>query len=433
MSDRPEAIRIDDLASPVLTPFQRQAVEGARGRPVDLSVAAVLEAAVAQTGLTDFGPEDFRERLAVQLQSAAEDDWLNDFGRQGVFGAKVHQAVTRLRCMDALRRHPEIDSIRIERPLIIAGLPRSGTTHLLNMLAADTRFRSMPFWESRQPVPGPDEPVTRDRRDPRYLRCAQAYAVTDQLLPYMKNMHDMHPEHIHEDIELLDIDFSSYTLEWSARVPRWRDYYLSHDQTPHYAFLKRMLRLLSFYSGTGLGEEAGGDLRPRRWVTKTPQHLEQLVPLARNFPDACFLVTHRDPVEVASSTMTLVAYMSRTRNDRIHLREIADYWLDRIERLLRACLRDRRLLPAERAFDVSFPAFMADDMAMIRRIYEFTGTPMTAQAQRQLEDYLRDNPRGKHGQVIYEIEKYFGLRIADLRDRFDFYYREYPELDPRRR
>ena len=167
-------------------------------------------------------------------------------------------------------------------------------------------------------------------------------------------------------------------------------------------------------------------------MTKTPQHLEQLIPLHNNFPDALFLITHRDPIEVFSSAATLVAYNSRIRNDVIHMKEIGEYWLDRVERLLRACVRDIDLLPSEQTMDVLFPEFMQDDMAMTRRVYEKAGIPLTAQAEQQIIDYMNANKRGKHGRLIYDIEADFDLSKEDLYKRFDFYYERYPQLDPRR-
>ena len=282
--------------------------------------------------------------------------------------------------MDYLKRHPEVDELDIKRPLIIVGLPRSGTTHLVNMIAADARFRSLPYWESRQPVPSPGEAATRDEHDPRYVRCAQAWAVQDAMLPLLKNMHAMTAPHIHEEIELQDLDFSSYTLEWIAHVPRWRDYYMQHDQTPHYQFLKRMLKVLQHQAG------------PAQWVLKSPQHLEQLMPLLNTFPDATIAVTHRDPVAVISSAITMLAYGSRLRNPVPKLRELADYWTDRIETLLRACLRDFAQLPAGQTIEILFPQFMADDMAMVRRVYATAGIAITTAAEQQLQHYLNSQP-----------------------------------------
>jgi hypothetical protein len=412
-------IRIEDLAKPVLSEMQLAALEYGKTLTVDLSVDAVLNAAREQTGFSDFGADDFRERLAIQLQSADEDPWTNELGKLTVFNEKVLNAVSRLRVMDYLKQHPEVDDIEIEKPLIIAGLPRSGTTHLVNLIAADQRFRSMPYYESRQPVPSPGETPSRDENDPRFQRGAATWAMQDAMMPLLKNMHAMTPEHIHEEIELQDLDFSSYTLEWIANVPRWRDYYLAHDQTPHYEFLKRMLKVLRHQAG------------PDQWILKSPQHLEQLVPLHEVFPDATVAITHRDPVAVITSAITMLAYGSRMRNPVMRMGELADYWIDRVERLLRSCIRDLEKLPAEQTIDVLFSEFMADDMAMVGRVYEVAGIEMTKSAQAQLQAYLDANPRGKHGQIRYDLEADFGVKPESLYERFDFYYQRYPLLDPR--
>ena len=413
---RPAAITIDDLLQPRLSATQKAMVEYGNTSRVQLTVEAVLDKACRETGLDDFGDSGFRNRLQAQLYSAEEDPWLNGLGRMTIFNEKVLNAANRLRVTKVLKENPAIDATAIERPLIIVGLPRSGTTHLVNMIAADQRFRSLPYWESRQPVPEPGEPPNRDSSNPRYQNCAKAWEMQDSLLPLLKNMHAMNPDHIHEEIELQDMDFASYTLEWIANVPAWRDYYLSLDHRPHYLFLKRMLKLLSWYRG------------PQRWVLKSPQHLEQLPALSHTFPDATIVVTHRDPVQVIASAVTMLAYGSRLRNEIIHTREIARYWIDRIEKLLLACVRDRDIIDRKRSIDVLFPEFMADDMAMVRKIYKLADTKIDGQTQTALGNYLKANPRGRHGQIVYHLERDFGVNIAALRERFSFYYDRYPGL-----
>ncbi len=412
------SLRITDLARPVLSTEQKAAVEHFATLPVEMNVDAVLEEASRQTRLSDFGAEDFKERLAVQLQSVDEDPLLNNMGRMVVFGEKVLNAANRLRLGELLKKHPEIHRIRIRRPLIIAGLPRSGTTHLVNMIAADTRFRSMPYWESRQPVPDIGEEAPRGAQDPRYRHCAEAWKTQDALLPLLKNMHAMTPDHIHEEIELADMDFASYTLEWIAYVPRWRDYYLQLDQEPHYHYMKTALQALRHYAG------------PDQWVLKSPQHLEHLPILLRTFPDATIGVTHRDPVAVISSTLTMIAYGCRLRHEEPPLARLAEYWVDRIERLLRACVRDIDSLPGHRVLEILFDEFMADDLGMVKRLYRRAELEMTGQAEQQLRDYLAQNPRGKHGQILYDLEGDFGISEKALRERFAFYYERYPELLP---
>ena len=403
------SIRIGDLAQPVLTPAQAAAVEFAESQRVQIEVESILAAARARTGLSDFGRDDFRARLAVQCQSVGEDVELNALGRLGVFANMLRYAENRLRFEDLLRRHPEILAVPIERPIIVAGMPRTGTTHLLNLIGADTRLRSLPYWESLEPMPVPGEGPGRDGRDPRFRRCNESYQQMVANMPLIVAMHDMPPEHIHEEIELEELDFASYLLEWLCRPPRWRDAYLALDQRPHYAYMKRVLQALTWLRG------------PRRWVLKSPQHLEQLLPLLDTFPDATIVVTHRDPVSVIRSAITMLGYGDRMRRTRVDLAGLAAYWIDRVEKLLGACLRDRDRLPAAQAIDVPFHELMADDAGMVARIYAKAGLAMTPAARAEMDAFTAANPRGKYGQVIYDLKGDFGLEPSELRQRFSDY------------
>jgi hypothetical protein len=406
-------IRIEDLGAPVLTDAQRAAIAHAATNPVTFSEDAVVAAARQQTGLDDFGPDDFRVRLRVWLATVEEDDRLNALGRLGLFANCVRFLANRLKLTDLLKRHPEIRHVPIRRPIIVAGLPRSGTTHLLNLMAADTRLRSLPYWESLEPIPTRGEGPGRDGRDPRYLRCLRTYEAASARLPLLRAMHDMPPEHVHEEVELLDLDVASYQLEWVCHAPRWRDHYLSLDMRPHYAYLKTVLQALQWLRG------------PDRWVLKSPQHLEQLVPLHETFPDATIVLTHRDPVSVVRSAITMMAYGERMRRTRIDLCALAAYWIDRVERLLRACVRDRDRIPAARSVDVLFHEFMSADVATVGRIYERAGLPMTDAARAEIAAFVADNRRGKHGQVVYDLQRDFGLDPATVRRRFDFYFERF--------
>jgi hypothetical protein len=212
----------------------------------------------------------------------------------------------------------------------------------------------------------------------------------------------------------MEPDFGSYQLEWLCRPPRWRDYYLGLDAHPRYAFLKRALQTLTWLRG------------PRRWVLKSPQHLEQLVALSDTFPDATIAITHRDPVSVIRSAITMLGYGDRMRRRELDLPGLAAYWIDRVERLLRACVRDRDKLPAERSLDVPFHEFMADDVAMVERIYAKAGLELTPRARAELDTFMTEHARGKHGQVVYDLERDFGLDPDRVRERFAFYFERFP-------
>ena len=406
-------IRIDDLAAPRLTDLQRAALDYGETVEVDLSVSAVLDSACERTGLSDFGSPDFEERLALWLAETDDDPERTGLGRMNHFGDCVRYASNRLRIRDLLERHPEIHDIEIERPIIVVGLPRSGTTHLVNLIAADSRLRSMPLWEGQEPVAGPAPPddVTED---PRYVRCQEAWDAMRSVVPFTAAMHPMNPDHVHEELELQLPDFSSYHLEWAARSPRWRDYYLAHDQRPHYEYLRTVLKILQWY-------------RPRdRWVLKSPQHLEQLGPLVETFPDATFVVTHRDPVSVVQSAATMLCYAARLGYTKTRPEWYLDYWADRVRRLLDASVRDRHLLPPERTVDVLFHEFTVADLETVGRIYDVAGLPMTPEAKAEIERYLARHRRGQQGRVVYDLRTDFGAEPREVRDPFGFYLDRFP-------
>ncbi len=406
-----DEIRIDDLGAPVLNDLQRMGLDYGERKHTDLTVDAVCTAAVDRTGLTDFGPDDFRVRLGVQLTEMDADPERTGLGRVLMFNDAVRYASNRLRVHDLLTRHPEILDEEITAPVIVIGLPRSGTTHLVNLLAADTRFRSMPLWESYEPVPDPREaPVAGV--DPRWTRCQQQWEAMQTGAPFVAAMHPMEPDHVHEEIELQTSDFSSYNHEWIARAPRWRDHYLAHDQTPHYAYMRQVLQILQWERG---------DDGCERWVLKSPQHLEQIGPLLATFPDATIVVTHRDPVAVVQSTITMLTYGARTAYRSPRPDWYRDYWTDRIGRLLDTSLRDRHLLPAGRATDVVFHEYMADEIGTLARVYELAGMPFTERARAEVAAYQDAHPRGRGGQVVYDLRGDFDTTPEEVRARFGAY------------
>ncbi len=359
------AVRVDDLREPHLDDAQQAALTYAAAIDVSFDVDSLLAAAVDRSGCRDFGDAGFRPRLERMVAAVTSDAGLGPLGRLAVYQRTVRLLTSRLLVEDIVRRRPEILDIDIDAPIIVIGLPRSGTTHLVNLIATDRRLRSLPYWESLEPCPRPGDGPGRDGVDPRFDRCRREYDAQMRTVPLMRAMHHQEPTAIEEEIELQDLDFASYTLEWLARVPAWRDFYFTLDQHAHYAYLKKVLQVLTFLRG------------PNRWVLKSPQHLEQIPALVATFPDATFAVTHRDPVAVIQSTITMLAYGDRMRRSSIEPETLATYWVDRIERLLCACVRDRDLLPSDRTVDVLFDDFMADDVGTVAAIYERAVLPIT--------------------------------------------------------
>ena len=160
----------------------------------------------------------------------------------------------------------------------------------------------------------------------------------------------------------------------------------------------------------------------KRWVLKCPQHLEQLPVLLKVFPDATVVFTHRDPVAVIQSTITMQAYTQRMQRPRVEITWLRDYWVARIEGLLRACVRDRELARATRSVDCPFHVFMRDPWKILEEVYAKAALPLTGVARSSLEHYLASHPRGKTGQVLYDLRRDFALEPQQLRERFRFYF-----------
>ncbi len=410
----PRDIHIDDMANPVVTPAIAAARQGSEDGADDLSVDEVLQRAIASTGgLIDFGEDQsFRERMDVILQAWREDEGLTRGGRIGLIDHMVRVMANRLRIEDIVKRHPEILDIKIDRPLFIAGLPRSGTTHLVNWLARDERLRSLTLWESEEPVAvsgiGPGEV------DPRQERSAELWGAFEAMLPHMAAMHGMDAASIHEDNELLYMDLNCYSWEFQSRIPRWIDHYFAHDRTSSYAYEKKVLQVLTWHRG------------PNRWLLKSPQHMENLAAIKAVFPDAVMVITHRDPVAVLRSLTTMLGYCDRIRRDPVDPPALGRLWLDRIERLLRACVDQRDAWGPDQSADILFHEYMADQETVMRQVYALADLDLTPEVEQQLLGYLDENPRNKHGKVIYDLEGTFGIDEAAARERFSFYYDRYP-------
>jgi hypothetical protein len=272
----------------------------------------------------------------------------------------------------------------------------------------------MPLWESYEPVRNPNDPAEIDGVDPRWTRCQGMWEAMQAAAPLVAVMHPMEPDHVHEEIELQMPDFSSYTLEWVARAPRWRDHYLGHDQTAHYAYMKSVLQILQWYAPK------------ERWVLKSPQHLEQLGPLLHTFPDATVVVTHRDPVAVVQSTITMACYGARTAYRTTRPEWYRDYWTERIGTLLDASLRDRHLLAEDRTVDVFFDEYMVDELGTLARVYDCAGIALDDRARGEIEAYRAAHPRGKEGRVAYDLRRHFDVTPEEVRTRFGDYLDAFP-------
>jgi hypothetical protein len=376
----------------------REALAG-YGSILALTSEALLATATERTGLDGWGDDSFRERLDVLTGSLREETGLSDVGVAVVFEQVVGNLVNRLRFEALIAEHPEIDDVEITRPIIICGLPRTGTTYLHNLIAADPNLRYLPYWESLEPFPAPGEDDSA-RRD----RCSTGLELVNESMPEFKRMHDMTVDHAHEEIQLLANDISGMLFETTYHIPTFAAHYKGHDQGPSYAHLKRQLKAMQWLRGG------------TRWVLKSPQHLEQFPTLYATFPDATFIVTHRDPVEVTRSMLTMIAYASRMACAQPDPVKIARNWFDRADDLFSGCVRDRDVLPADQSIDVRFTDFMADEQGTLSAIYELADQPYSDDVRAAMDDFIVAHPRGRYGEVLYDLAD-VGLDPAEVAER----------------
>jgi hypothetical protein len=404
-------IHIDDLGDPRL-PFALRALNTLGGpiapRLLSLDPGDLLAAASARTGLSEYGDPSFREPFSVLLEALERDAQLSALGRISARALVLQLLSNRLRIEDLFRRHPEIENERIARPIIIAGLPRTGTTHLHNLLSQDPSLRWLPYWESMEPMPDPRAKAVPGGRDPRVVRCEKGLAMVHRAMPLFPLMHEMTAEAPHEEIQLLAIAFSTMLFESSYHVPSYADWYKKSDQRPAYRYLHRCLQALQWLRG------------PKRWLLKSPQHLEQQRALIEIFPDATFVQTHRDPLRITASLCTMIAYGTRMNARRVDPVAIGRYWAARTEDLLRGSITGRSALPAAQVIDVHFQQFMKDDVGTAERVLAFADHPVTDATRAAIRAFMDVNPRGKHGTIDYRLED-VGLDAAERRAALRFY------------
>ena len=386
-------IRIDDYYNPNLPlPLHLFNTVGSICPSRFPSVEVLLSTALKRSrGLTNFGDPRFMEPLSVLVNSLQSEAPLSAFGRFLQKESIVGCLVQRLRLEELYRLHPEIEEECIRQPIIIAGLPRTGTTHLFNLLSRDENLQFIPYWETLNPFPEPNETSP----DGRIKVGGQALQLIGWCMPKFAAFHEFHNDWPHEELQLLTQSFISLSFEAAMLVPSYSRWYRDADRSPAYAYLRRCLKALQW-----LRKRQGKS--GHRWVLKCPEHLANIEHLVGEFPDATFVQTHRDPARIVASMSAMVAYSARMNMQENTAKDIAKHWSERTQDLLKASVRDRKLLPAAKVVDVQFDDFISDMKGTVKRIFDKAGHEYTDATDKALDAFLATNPPGKHGQIDYQ-------------------------------
>jgi hypothetical protein len=376
-----------------------------------LDMAALLAAAEKSTGLHDFGPDSFREGLRVLLGSLEGDARLTTIGRLAARTRIVNLLETRLRLIEHRRRHPEVAEEAITRPIFVLGLPRTGTTVLYGMLAANPALRSPSSWEVARPFPPPSLAQRDD--DPRIAQTDKEFDRFRRIAPGLDRMHPLGAQLPQECLALHAPAFASYEFPMTFPVHAYWQWLRDQDLRDAYEFQRWFLQHLQ--SG-----HAG-----EHWILKTPAHLMWFSTLLAVFPDALLVQTHRSPTAVLASVSSLMVALRRSVSEHVDAhavgRENLDAWTWGLERTMH--VRDQ--LPPGRVVDVHYRDTVDDPVGTVHRIYEQFGIPMSPAVEEGVRAYLAENPRDKHGVHRYALSD-FGLdrdevdaAFAGYRARFD--------------
>ncbi len=377
-----------------------------------LDLQTLLAEAARRTGLDDFGDPVFLEPFERLLRSLREEAQLNATGRAMQFERNVGLLVNRLRTEDHYRRHPEIEDEAIDRPLVIVGLARTGTTMLHRMMASDSRWLALLWYESRNPAPLP-EAVGDGAVDPRIRDAEAEVAAMLEGSPDLIAAHPMDAHAPDEEIMLIEHAFTSWNPEAFSRVPGYSAHLDRIDLASGYRYLHRLLRFLQWQKH-GRGETA------TRWVLKAPYHLGSLDALFDTFPDARIAMTHRDPVQTVPSLASLVRTLRVLGSDSVDPLEIGAHWSRRWSAALERAIA-ARAAREERFLDVYYDDLVRDPMAQVRRIYEHAGLPLTAEAEASMRRWAVENERDRRPIHAYTLEE-FGYTREGLRRDFAAYW-----------
>ena len=340
----------------------------------------LIEKAKHQCGLEDFGGDEFIEPLSRLLEACEREAKLNVIGKMALRSDVVRILSNRLMLARDRKIYPEIAQQKIREPLFIVGLPRSGTTLLHILLAADPAHRAPLTWEVMSPSPPTDE----DRQQ-RIRQAARNLAMLRWLAPTFESVHATGAELPQECVSLMSPTFMSDQFDTMYNVPSYREWFFAQDLEPAYEFHRRSLQHFQFRKS---GE---------RWVLKAPAHMFAAPALLATYPDARFVQIHRDPIEAVASVSSLVTILRRVFSDDVDPiqigRDAISYWA----RALKTFLAVRDQLPPERIYDLRYEDVRRDPIAATRRVYQHFDWSLSNEAEQRMRQVLaQQNGNGTH-------------------------------------
>jgi len=376
------------------------------------AIARFHESASQARGLEDFGADDYSEALSVLCRSLDDDAKLTPTGRFAVEAMITDSLQARLLCEEGWRRHPEAAEARVERPLVVTGLPRTGTTALHHLMAQDSAVQSLEHWIQRSPKPRP--PRSFWDADPDFAAAAERVQMMFERSPEMRAIHEIEADLPDECWNLFAQNFVHSGYEAHADVSRYAAWWAECDMTPVYRRHLRNVQLI-------------GHREPeRRWLFKDATHLFHPEALFAVYPDARIVQTHRDPVQSMASVCSLCWSARSSITDDPDPLAFGRSTLALWERSVYRMMDVREGRDPAMFYDVPFDQFVTDPFGTIQSIYTYFDLPYTGDADRAIRRFRDQNPKDKHGKHAYTLEQW-GLDADEIRERFARYTTAYAD------
>jgi hypothetical protein len=367
----------------------------------ELSADALCETAMKRLKLSDFGDPAFYEGMHCLLHSIDSDANLNLLGRMLIKKTMVALLQNRLLLTEDRKRRPEVYERPLIPPIIVTGLPRSGTTFLHRLLAEDSTHRAIPFWEAMHPLPDSDP-------DRRYETVKKLLDLRIRLAPELDRKHFIRADTPEECIFLMGMTFVT-TMFWiGLPVFEYARWYNTAPRTQAYREYSWLLHVLQDASPT------------KRLALKAPPHMGALDALYEVVPNAMVVQLLRDPVRAVTSLNSLIYTSHSTLAEKLDVPRMAQTTLEMLEQDVKHNLAFRAAHPEDRICDIYYTDLVADPIATVQRIYAYFDMPWSEDNLRRLQAYISKNPKGRHGSHRYQAED-FGLTDAEIAERFRNY------------
>ncbi|ORV54356.1 hypothetical protein AWC05_17275 [Mycobacterium florentinum] len=373
----------------------------------------LMAAASAAIGLDDWGDDTgFIESLDILLADMRTEADLNAIGVVSQAQDILRLLVNRLGFTRDLRAHPEILEQELLPPIVILGLPRTGTSKLQRTIAADPGIQRLEVWRLLNPAPMPGDPQTR-------IALGEQFEAMLRQVPEFMARHPMEAHEPDEDLWLMELTFDAPVASHRLHLPNHRKW-IADRQDSAYAYMRTVLQYLQWQDGGARG---------RSWVIKSPMHIGQVAVLHRLFPGATFVQCHRDVYTVLGSYCSLIEVARGMNSDVVDLAalgpDFAQFWGAYTARNLAA----RAAIPDLDIYDVDYEQIRDDIDGVVSEVYRRAGRSITDESRAAFAAYNARRPEGHFGAHDYRPSRW-GVTPEMVEECFAGYLNAFPQLAP---